>query len=76
MPSMARKGFNTERTELCVPRVESFWTHGARRALISEASRARGAAHFLPFKSWTVARIVFQLRVVAGTPNSLSICPR
>ena len=38
--------------------------------------RGESAAFFLPFNSRTIARIVFQLRVVAGTPNSLSICPR
>jgi hypothetical protein len=34
------------------------------------------AFFFASFKSRTTARIVCQLRVVAGTPNSLSIWPR
>jgi hypothetical protein len=39
--------------------------------------RGESVAFFSPsFKSRRTARIVFQLRVVAGTPNSLSIWPR
>ncbi len=39
--------------------------------------RGESVAFFPPsFKSRRTARIVFQLRVVAGTPNSLSIWPR
>src|SRR5579872_7211485 len=35
------------------------------------------SSFFFPFfKSRRIARIVFQLRVVAGTPNNLSIWPR
>jgi hypothetical protein len=51
-----------------VPSITGLWGY---------VVRGESVAFFSPsFKRPRTARIVFQLRVVAGTPNSLSIWPR
>ncbi len=52
-------------------RTRQGWGNRALSIVVSQRSFL-----FRSFKIRTIARIVFQLRVVAGTPNSLSIWPR
>src|SRR5205807_8475605 len=49
---------------------------GSRSTMYASTARQDEPCFPWPFKIRTIARMVFQLRVVAGTPNSLSSWPK
>ncbi len=75
---MARESFTTFYTQ---------WRENARRACSAESgwvglcgssspNSAMALRYLLAFRIPTMPRMVFQFRVVTGTPNSLSTWPR